>query len=51
MSTVLGTDEKVAVPDTDGVSEPCEEIVMSKKQRKRLLKSQRFKETKSHFRY
>ena len=55
MSADRGSDEKVVLPsvlpDTHGDSEPCGEIVMSKKQRKRLLKAQRIKETKSQWRY
>ena len=42
--------EKVPVPETHEDSKSCE-ISMSKKQRKRLLKSERLKETKSQWRY
>ena len=43
----MSTDEKVETHE-DGQS--CE-VAMSKKQRKRLLKSERLKETKSQWRY
>lgn len=48
----MSTDEseKLPVPETHEDSQSCE-IAMSKKQRKRLLKSQRLKETKSQWRY
>ena len=43
----MSTDDKV---EGEEDKQPCE-VVMSKKQRKKLLKSQRLKETRKEWRY
>ena len=46
----MSTDDKVVLSEGHEDKQPCE-AVMSKKQRKKLLKLQRLKETRTKWRY